>query len=344
MLNLNKKTAVILLSDGLPDKIDAIHPFLFNFFNDVNITNIVQPLRFFLAKLKAYQKTASITALLTQIESRKTLSDSLLAQANALERELSYYGDFKVIVSTKYAVPSMKDACREIDKYDPDQVILLPLYPQFSAINAGSSIESFYTKMGCDRGVDAKKRLVKFTNCYPQVNGFITSHSLLIQKTIQKHLSDIENLTFLFVAPGIPKRLINQGDPYLSQIEMTVKAVMENLETALKLAQGQLDYHICFQPKMALIEFMKPTLEQKMKRAILQEKKPVIIPIASNFDSIETKLDLDIKYRDVARKFGLTDYLLVPNPNYDGHFIKALVEICQEIDASDRFLLSVDTA
>ena len=340
MLNLNKKTAVILLSDGSPDNMDSIDLFLFNVFNDATVTPLIQPFRFLWAKCKTYQKIASIKGLFSQISDRTALSNAIVAQAYALEKELSYSGDYKVVIATKYAQPSIKDACQEVRKYDPDQLILLPLYPQFSAANAGSLIEKILNRMRLERGANEKEMAIKLTNSYPQVNSFILSHSLLIQKTIRPYIDKIERLHFLFVAPGIPERFINQGDPYISQLKISVEAVMESVRTTLKINQDQLEYQLCFQPKMAVADFMKPTLEQKMKRAILQDKIPVIVPIASTCDSIETKLDLAIKYRDIARKFGLSHYLLVPNLNYDGNYIRALVEICQEIDASDKFLLS----
>lgn len=335
MKNLNKKTAVILFNLGGPDNLEAVQPFLFNLFNDPAIISLPQPLRFFLAKFISSKRHKKAQEIYAQISGKSPLLDFTRQQAYALEKELSFSGNFKVFVAMRYWKPFAADTVAEVKKYDPDQLILLPLYPQFSSATTESSIKDFSEKFAIKKRKTDKEVLTKIVCCYPTEPDFIKSHSLLIKQTILKYFDDFAKFRFLFSAHGLPQKLIDRGDPYVFHITETTKKIITNLAQILSAQEKKIDFQICYQSKVGRLQWTSPSLDQELKRAALDKKIPVIIPISFVSDHSETLVELDIDYKKIAEKFGIKKYLRVPALNADGHFIKNLATICRNVDANN---------
>lgn len=333
MKNLDKKTAVVLFNLGGPDKLEAVQPFLFNLFNDKAIISWPQPFRFLLAKLISSRRAKKAQKIYAQIGGKSPIVNITASQAHALERELSFFGNFKTFVVMRYWHPMSKEVIKEIEKYDPQQVILLPLYPQFSSSTSASSIEDFLSNF--DKEVPAK-----IVCCYPEEANFIKSHALLIKQTIAKfYKQNLEEFRFLFSAHGLPQKLINAGDPYVLHVTKTTKKIVENLAEFFG-ENEKIDFQICYQSKVGPLQWTSPSLEHELRRAILDKKIPVIVPVSFVSDHSETLVELDIDYKNLAKILGAKNYLRVPALNVDGHFIKALSEICKAVDSQNSEFFS----
>jgi protoporphyrin/coproporphyrin ferrochelatase len=327
----NKKTAVILFNLGGPESLEGVKPFLFNLFNDKAIISLPQPLRFLLAKLISSRREKKAQKIYASIGGKSPLLDNTLNQAHNLEKELSYFGNFKVFVSMRYAAPFASDIVNQVLDYDPEEAILLPLYPQFSTTTSGSSLMDFATKITAR----TKNINLKFVCCYPKDTDFIKSYALLVKQTLFKIYNDnLDNFCFLFSAHGLPKKVIDAGDPYVFQVEASTKAVVENLSQLLNVTTNEIDFKICYQSKVGPMEWTKPSLETELKKAVLNRKIPIIIPISFTSEHSETLAELDIEYKEIAKMLGAKDYLRVPALNSDGHFIHSLTEICKKISSN----------
>ena len=325
----SKKTAVVLFNLGGPDKIESVKPFLFNLFNDKAIISLIQPFRFLLAKFISSRRVKKATKIYEMLGGKSPLLDITISQAHALERELSFAGDFKVFVAMRYFHPFAEEAIKEVIKYDPSQIILLPLYPQFSSATSESSLLDFIKKFYQKAKKSNKKISAKIVCCYPEDPEFVKSHALLIKQTILKfYEKNLEDFRFLFSAHGLPQKLINAGDPYVFQVTKTANKIIQNLSEILKIPENKIDYHICYQSKVGPLQWTSPSTEYEIKRAALDQKIPVIIPVAFVSDHSETLVELDIDYKKLAESYGVKEYLRVPALNIDGHFIKSLTEIC----------------
>jgi ferrochelatase len=334
MLNLNKKTAVILFNLGGPDKLEAVQPFLFNLFNDKAIISLPQPLRFFLAKFIAARRTKKSQKIYAAIGGKSPLLDITMSQAHSLERELSFFGNYKVFVAMRYTKPFAKEVVAEVLKYNPSNAILLPLYPQFSTATSASSLQEFAKKF-----LNAQRRAgsqipTKFICCYPENADFIRSHALLIKQTLMKlYAGDLTQFRFLFSAHGLPQKVIDAGDPYVFQVNQTTKKVVENLALLLEVEADKIDFRICFQSKVGRLQWTGPSIDLEIKKTVLDQKIPIIVPIAFVSDHSETLVELDIDYKNLAFALGAKNYLRVPALNVDGQFIKALAEICKKTNS-----------
>lgn len=330
MANLNKKTAVILFNLGGPKNLESVEPFLFNLFNDHAIIGLPQPFRFFLAKYISRKRAPKSQKIYSQIGGKSPLLEITTAQAHSLERELSFFGEFKVFVSMRYTEPFSDEVIKDVINYNPANAILLPLYPQFSTTTSESSLQDFGTKFIREQknlGIKINSRLIC---CYPVSAHFIKSHTLLIKQTLMKlYDGDLGKFRFLFSAHGLPQKVINAGDPYVFQVEQTTKKVVENLAQLLEIDENKIDFSICYQSKVGRLQWTGPSLDFEIRKVALDKKIPVVIPIAFVSEHSETLVELDIDYKEMALSLGVKDYLRVPALNVDGHFINALAEICK---------------
>ncbi len=335
MANLSRRTAVILFNLGGPDNLEAVQPFLFNLFNDKAIINLPQPLRFFLAKFIAKRRAEKSRKIYAALGGKSPLLDITLAQAHSLEKELSFFGDYKVFVAMRYTKPFAAEVAAEVLKYNPSDAILLPLYPQFSSATSASSLVEFAEKFVSAQKKIGAKITTKFICCYPDNTDFIKSHALLIKQTLMKlYDRNLEQFRFLFSAHGLPQKVINAGDPYVFQVEQTTKKVVENLAQLLEVDVNKIDFQICFQSKVGRLQWTGPSLDLEIRKVALDQKIPVIVPVSFVSDHSETLVELDIDYKNLAFNLGAKNYLRVPALNTDGHFIQALAEICKKANSS----------
>ena len=137
------KKAVILFNLGGPDKLESVEPFLFNLFNDPAIISIPTIFRYPLAKLISKRRAPIAKNIYKEIGNKSPILELTQNQATSLEKNLSTKGDYKCFVVMRCWHPRAIDEIKKVKAYNPDEVILLPLYPQYSASTSGSSIEEW---------------------------------------------------------------------------------------------------------------------------------------------------------------------------------------------------------
>ena len=214
------KRAVVLFNLGGPDKLESVEPFLFNLFNDKAIISIPSFFRYPLAKFLSKRRAPFTKNIYKKIGNKSPILELTKQQAKSLENNLLKIGNYKCFVVMRYWYPRAIDMFKEVKEYNPEEIILLPLYPQFSATTSGSSI-SEWSELCKKKNYNIKTKTIC---CYPTENNFIISHVFLIKKTI----SNVENNNFklIFSAHGLPESKIKKGDPYQWHIEETVKEII----------------------------------------------------------------------------------------------------------------------
>lgn len=338
---IDKKTAIVLFNLGGPDKLESVKPFLFNLFNDKAIISLWQPFRFLLAKLISNRRAESAKKNYEILGGKSPLLDTTLKQALSLEKELSFVGNFKVFVAMRYFHPFSAEVIPGVVDYDPDEIILLPLYPQFSSATSRSSLLDFMKKLVFEIFPFKRRKLpqginLKIICCYPEEKEFIKSHSLLVKQQLMKlYQNNIKDFRLLFSAHGLPQKLIQAGDPYVFQIEKTAAAISKNLAELLNIEESLIDSVVCYQSKVGPLAWTSPNIEQEIRRAAVDKKIPVIVPLSFVSDHIETLVELDVEYKELADSLGIKNYLRVSALNLEGHFIKSLAKLCENASAND---------
>src|SRR5689334_13835694 len=130
------RIAVVLMNLGGPDRLEAVRPFLFNLFSDPAIIRLPALLRLPLARLIAWRRTGVAREIYRRLGGASPLLANTEAQARALEAELG--ADHRCFVAMRYWHPTSEETAREVEKWRPDEIICLPLYPQSSTTTTAS--------------------------------------------------------------------------------------------------------------------------------------------------------------------------------------------------------------
>ena len=308
------KTAVVLFNLGGPTNQHSVKPFLFNLFYDPAILQVPNPFRYILAKLLARKRAPEAAKIYAHMNGKSPLLANTHAQAQALEQCLPK--EYKVFIAMRYWQPRAIETVQAIQKYGPEKIIFLPLYPQFSMTTTGSSFKEMDGLL--------KRYLphipVKKVCCYPDQSHFIGAVAELIHAKLQE--LDI-NLPYrlLFSAHGLPKKVIQKGDPYQKQVEETVQAVVS------RLGSSSLDFIVCYQSRVGPLEWIGPSTEDEIKRAAQERVQIVMVPIAFVSEHSETLVELDIDYKTLANELDVPNYVRVPTVSLEANFIQGLAEM-----------------
>jgi ferrochelatase len=323
------KKAVILFNLGGPDKLDSVEPFLFNLFNDPAIISIPSFFRYPLAKFISKRRTPTAKNIYKEIGNKSPILELTTGQAKSLENNLSKKGNYKCFIVMRCWHPRASDVIKKVKEYNPEEIILLPLYPQYSASTSGSSINE-WNDLCKKENYQIKTKTIC---CYPTENNFIKSHISLINKT----LKSIENNNFklIFSAHGLPESKIKKGDPYKWQVEETVREIM------LKIKNENLDYIIGYQSRVGLLKWIGPSTDEIIIQYSKEKKGIVIVPIAFVSEHSETLVELDIEYKKLAEKNGCAFYKRVPALGIEENFIEGLAELILQQGTRGNFVSSV---
>ncbi len=214
------KTAVILFNLGGPDKPESIRPFLLNFFMDPNIIQAPYPVRYAVSRLIANKRSKNEAGTAYgKLGGKSPLLENTNRQAGALQGELG--PDYRVFVCMRYWNPRAEDVAALVKDYNPDQIVLMPLYPQFSTTTTRSSFQD-WNRAAAKLGLKAPTRYVC---CYPLSSGFIAASAARIRPVYQEMLARHPKTPprILFSAHGLPEKIIKGGDPYQWQCEISAR-------------------------------------------------------------------------------------------------------------------------
>ncbi len=318
-----ERLAVVVFNLGGPDRLEAVEPFLFNLFHDPAIIGAPQPVRYVLAKLISKRRAPVAREIYAQIGGRSPLLEQTLQQADALEARLRGMAAprVRVFVCMRYWCPSSAETAAAVKQFDPDRIVLLPLYPQFSTTTTGSSLKD-WKRAAKREGLNGPCHAVC---CYPAEPGLIEAQVGLIKAGLAQ-AREAGQPRILFSAHGLPKKIIARGDPYQRQVEMSVDAVVQKLKADL----GPIDHAICYQSRVGPLEWIGPSTEQELARAANDGVAVVVVPIAFVSEHSETLVELDMEYRKRAKDLGVPAYVRVATVGTANEFIEGLAGLVMD--------------
>lgn len=309
-----RRIAVVLFNLGGPDGPDSVRPFLRNLFSDPAIIYAPAPLRQMLAWLISTTRAPKAKPEYAKMGGGSPLVPETEKQAAALTEALSdaLPGDeIQCFLAMRYWHPFTHEAAEAVKAWGADEVVLLPLYPQFSTTTSASSLKAWR-----DAGGPEGRTIC----CYPEAPDFIAAHARLIGAAWEK-AGRPKNVRVLHSAHGLPEATIKRGDPYQFQVERTVARIIE----ALGAQWPELTDHLtCYQSKVGPLEWVKPATEDAVRQAAEQGKHIIVAPIAFVSEHIETLVELDEEYAHLAHESGAAGYTRAPALGVDAGFIETL--------------------
>jgi ferrochelatase len=316
MTRTTRRVGVILFQLGGPDTLAAIEPFLFNLFCDPDIIDFpfARIGRKALAKLISTTRARKVQHHYATIGGGSPIRRFTERQAQALEAELTNQGlDARCFVAMRYWHPFTHEAIAQVATARCDEVVLLPLYPQYSSTTTGSSLNEW-------------RRL--FSSDVPVHNvGAFYRHPIYLDAVIEKVEEALarfpapERAELVFSAHSVPMSVIAKGDPYQRQIEETVRLLMER-------AGWRNRHRLCYQSKVGASKWLQPSLHHTLHELATEKAREVcIVPVAFVSDHVETLGEINHEAREEAERLGITQFEMSAGLNDSQKFISALGEL-----------------
>jgi ferrochelatase len=319
-----KKVGIVMFQLGGPDSLDAVEPFLLNLFLDPDIIPM-GPLGFLrrpLAKLISSRRSVPVRGKYAEIGGRSPIGTLTERQRGALVEALSNEIDPVAVIAMRYWHPLTAEAVEELRKAAPvDEIVLLPLYPQFSYATTLSSLKEWRRVYGSPEGGPPERTLSQFYD-----------HPLYIQALAQRigsvlrQFADSSRIHLVFSAHGLPMSLVEKGDPYPNQIEATVRMVCE--EGRRQYPGWPQTHLLCYQSRVGPAKWLQPPLTATIERLGTEGvKEMLVVPISFVTEHIETLHEINIEAREDAKKFGIEVFRMMPAVGDSPLFIAALKDI-----------------
>jgi ferrochelatase len=329
------KRAILLVNLGGPDSLDAVRPFLYNLFSDPDIFQfpaawLTQKLFAHLVSSKRYQAAQENYKA---IGGRSPILPLTQDQARALQaclEETPGYEDAKVYIAMRYWHPFTSEVVAQMAQDGIDDILMVPLYPQFSFTTTGSSRNEL---LRCLKKYPNFRPSLRIVGHYYQSTGYLCALAETIQEGIDQGQwgCSKENVRILFSAHSLPRRFItDRKDPYQKQIEATCKQVIQNYFP-------DYTWDLAYQSKVGKLVWLGPQTDGML--AYYRAKNIdniLIVPVAFVSDHVETLCEIDQEYIPEAHHLGLQYVERVPSLNSRPSFITALRDLIVAKDTLHR--------
>jgi ferrochelatase len=279
-----------------------------------------------LAKLISTTRARHVAHHYAEIGGKSPILEFTRRQAWALEAELRREFDARVVVAMRYWHPFTQEAIAELATFAPEEVVLLPLYPQYSKTTTGSSINEWNRRFHTN-GWNPHTHLVRE---FYEDAAYLDAVVAAINESL-RDVEDISDLDVVFSAHSVPIAVIEQGDPYQRQIERTVDLVWQR-------GGWRARRHICYQSKVGASKWLRPSMHETIQGlASAGSQNILVVPVSFVSDHVETLHEIDIEHREQARSLGIKDYRMMPGLNDSPAFIAALAGLVRtRIEAPNR--------
>ena len=315
------QVGVLLLNLGGPEKLEDVRPFLFNLFADPEIIRLPSPLlqaplAWLISTLRAQKSQENYK----KIGGGSPLRRITEAQGQALQAQLQQAGHpAKVYIGMRYWHPFTAEAIAQIKRDKIEELVILPLYPQFSISTSGSSFRQLERIWANDPELQA----ISYTliPSWYQHPGYLQAMANLIANTIDQ-LDAPQQAHIFFSAHGVPVSYVEEaGDPYQREIEDCAASIMTQLNRSHP-------YTLAYQSRVGPVEWLQPYTDEAIQELAQDGVKDlVVVPISFVSEHIETLEEIDMEYREIAEEAGIETFARVPAPDTDSTFIQALADL-----------------
>lgn len=307
------RTGVLLLNLGGPQRLEDVRPFLFNLFSDRQIIRLGPAfLQTTIARIIAFRRAPKSRANYRLIGGGSPILKKTLEQALALEAQLGDHGDYLVRPCMRYWHPFAEEALKEMAAAGVRRLVALPLYPQYSIATTGSSLsdlERTKTRLGLDLPLQVIRS-------WPEQPRYIAA----LADRVHEGLARIPGgeADILYSAHSLPVRFIEEGDPYVDDLHRTIAALERQTGR-----QGRL----CYQSRSGPVAWLGPSTPETIEAIAARGGKGVlVVPLSFVSDHVETLVEIDLQYRQLAEARGLR-FAVTRALNDDPGFIAGLAEL-----------------
>jgi ferrochelatase len=319
MTRKGRRVGVVLFQLGGPDTLEAIEPFLYNLFCDPDIIDFpfARIGRKPLAKLISTARARKVQHHYATIGGGSPIRRNTELQAKALQQELQRQGiDARCFVAMRYWHPFTAEVIEQIEAADCDELVLLPMYPQYSSTTTGSSLNEWRRRYSGDLPTYCVETFYRNTM-------YLDSVVEKINEALAR-FANSQNPEIIFSAHSVPMSVVEKGDPYQRQIEETVRLLVNR-------GEWRNSHRLCYQSKVGASKWLQPSLHHTLKQLSAEHVREVcIVPVAFVSDHVETLGEIDHEAREEAQRLGFTQFEMTKGLNDSPMFISALTQVVQK--------------
>lgn len=317
------KKAIVLLNMGGPNDLNEVKIFLKNMFTDKYIIRTKSPLlRWFIAQMITFFRTKKSQNMYRQIGGKSPIVEHTKALCEKLQRRIG--PEFSVEFAMRYTPPFADSVCQKLSREGVDEIILLPMYPQYSTTTTQSSIDDFKDAM--HRHALSSSRLYVIEPFYQQK----LYNKCLIERILEQINTD-EALRYelIFSAHGLPEEIDDaDGKIYSESVRKQIDLISHMMaERGIRFK----NIHLAYQSKLGPMKWLEPALDSVLRQ--LDHKKALIVPIAFTIDNSETDYELSIEYAELAHELGFESYKVSRCPNDHPLFVESIISMIEDVSA-----------
>ncbi|TGG80144.1 MAG: ferrochelatase [Aphanocapsa feldmannii 277cV] len=317
------RVGVLLLNLGGPERIQDVGPFLYNLFADpeiirLPIPQLQKPLAWLISTLRSRKSQRAYRSIGGGSPLRR-ITDQQAKELQSVLRQRRI--DATTYVAMRYWHPFTESAVGDIKADKIDEVVVLPLYPQFSISTSGSSFRLLERIRQEDS--DFARLPIRAIGAWYDDPGYLKAMAGLIGEAIDG-ADDPATAHVFFSAHGVPRSYVEEaGDPYQEQIERCTALIMGALGR-------DNPYTLAYQSRVGPVEWLQPYTEDALEKlGAAGVRDLVVVPISFVSEHIETLEEIDIEYREIATAAGVRNFHRVPALDTNATFIDALAGLVE---------------
>jgi len=214
----------------------------------------------------------------------------------------------------RYGTPSIAQKLSELKAQRCDRILIVPLYPQYSASTTATVFDAAFSHIGKMRNQPALRTVRSFHDHA----GYIAALAQSVRDYWMKNQRpDVLVISF----HGVPRRSLDKGDPYHCECHKTGRLLAE----ALGLRQEQ--YRIAFQSRFGRAEWLKPYTSEVLAELGKQKTRVDVVCPGFVSDCLETLEEIAIEGKGLFLSAGGRDFHAIPCLNERGDWIHALTDL-----------------
>ncbi len=226
-----------------------------------------------------------------------------------------YGDDVTLALAMRYGEPTIEKALNSFQESGVNDIVILPLYPQYSGPTTASTFDAVVKTIQKWRWIPS----LRFISGYHDNPKYIKALAHSVTQHIEQH-GKPDKLVLSY--HGMPKLFLEQGDPYYCFCSMTTRLVTE------ELGFDKDDFEMTFQSRFGKAEWLKPYTDVTLEKLAQDGHKHIaIISPAFSADCLETLEELEHENRAVFIEAGGETYHYIPALNDDELHIEALVDV-----------------
>jgi ferrochelatase len=322
------QTGVLLLNLGAPGSPREVRSFLFRLFRDRQIFPMPggRVLQWPFAVLLTLLRGSKVVDRYRSLPGRGSpLLSITRRQALALEKRLRLEGlAWPVEVAMRYSRPFAPEALESLAARGARSLVALPLYPQFSTATTGSSLVALRQSVSRSRNPWSLVEILSWHD-RPDLHRAIANR--VAAKVLEAGGS--HNLAVLFLAHSLPMRFVRAGDPYVKQIEETVRGIADAMDN-LEGVKGVPTF-LAYQSQVGPVEWVGPDVKRALQELRSRGARRIVVaPVSFVSDHLETLYEIDRLHRRTALEMGFEAFERIESFNDAPEFIDLLARIVLE--------------